>query len=306
MSILKTAAALFTLAICWTYSIVPAAAQKAPTDKKLEKTLLWKVTGKGIKPSYVFGTIHLIAEKDFFWSPAMDKALKKSKRLVMEIDMSQQLAMAGQMMALAPMKGGETLADVMSEEDYALVKTYFTEEAESAEAKMTFNLAQTWQPMLLQSLLYKDMIEGPIKMYEMELMAKAREQDMSFGGLETIGDQMSIFHDIPYKEQAEALVDMIKDIKSENTAATDFAKLIEGYKTQDIDAMIADMGEELEEMGSNQDALVTNRNKKWIPEIAKFSKTQPTFYAVGAGHLGGEEGVIRLLRKAGYKVTPVK
>ena len=279
--------------------------EKTPEEGKLEKSLLWKVSGNGIKPSYLFGTIHLIGESDFFWDKNMEKAFKKSKKLVMEIDMSQTMAMAFQMMQLAPMQGNQSLADLMSEENYAFVKKYFMEDSKSPEAKMTFGMAQTWQPMLLQSLLYTEMIEGPVKMYEMELTTMARKAEMAFGGLETVAEQMAVFNSIPYKEQAEALVEMIQNIKKGDSGANEFAKMVEKYKEQDVDGMLTAMQGELDEM-DNQEVMLDGRNKKWIPKIGEMSKEMSVFYAVGAGHLGGENGVIRLLRKEGYKVTAVK
>lgn len=306
MSMFKTLSIFLAVTVCWACSFAPASAQKeAPKDEKLEKSLLWKVTGKGIKPSYVFGTIHMIGADDFYWDKTMEKAFKKTKKIVMEMDMSQQMAMAMQMMKLAPMKGGETLKDLVSEEDYKIIETYFTEEATSPQAKMTFGMAQNWQPMLLQSLLYMEMIDGPVKAYEMELTSKAKEADMAFGGLETVADQMAVFNSIPYKKQAEGLLEMIQNLKKGDEAANEFAKMVTFYKAQDVDGMLESMQGDLEEMGS-QEAMLDNRNLKWIPQIIEISKETPTFYAVGAGHLGGEKGVIRLLRKEGFKVTAVK
>ena len=276
-----------------------------PQEDKLEKSLLWKISGNGIKPSYLFGTIHMISEADYFWDKNMDKAFKKSKKLVMEIDMSQTLVMAVQMMQLAPMKGDQTLKDLISEEDYEMVKKYFTEEVKSQEAKMTFGMGQNWQPMLLQSGLYMEMIDGPVKMYEMVLTGKARKADMAFGGLETVAEQMGVFNSIPYKVQAEELVKMVKNLKVGKGDENEFAMMVEKYKEQDVDGMLEAMQEDLDAMEA-KDALLDNRNKKWIPKIGEMSKEMSTFYAVGAGHLGGENGVIRLLRKAGYKVAAVK
>ncbi len=310
MSVFRILSAVFSVAFCWAMTLAPAQAQKAakvaPSTDKLESSLLWKVTGKGIKPSYLFGTIHIIGASDYLWTPTMEQALKKTKKLVTEIDMSQQMAMALEMMALAPMNDGEELKNLLSPEDYQLVKTYFMEESKSPEAKMTFGLAQTWQPMLLMSLLYPEMIDGPVKMYEMELTKMAKAEEMEFGGLETVKDQMAVFHTIPYKQQAETLVESVKDLQSgEGKMLADLNKMIERYKEQDVDGLLEAMGEELEEM-DNQEAMLDGRNEKWIPKIIATSKKTPTFYAVGAGHLGGEKGVIRLLRAAGYKVTPVK
>lgn len=309
MSVFKILSAVLSVAICWVIAAAPSSAQKTatpPAADQLEKSLLWKITGKGIKPSYLFGTIHIIGASDYLWTPTMDKALKKTKKLVTEIDMSKQLSMAMEMMQLAPMKDGKKLEDILSAEDYALVKTYFLEESKSPEAKMTFGLAQTWQPMLLMSLLYPEMIEGPVKMYEMELTKLAKAEEMEFGGLESVSDQMSIFHTIPYDQQAESLVESVKDLKSgDGKMIADLAKMTTHYKAQDVDGLLSAMDEEMDEMG-NQEAMLDNRNEKWIPQIIATSKKTPTFYAVGAGHLGGEKGVIRLLRAAGYKVTAVK
>ena len=307
MSIFKTFTAFLSVLICACAVNTATAQDAASTDAKLEKSLLWKVTGKGIKPSYIFGTIHMIAEKDFFWNKQMDRALKKTKKLVTEIDLSQQLIMAAKMLQLAPMQGNQTLKDLMSEEDYAVVQQYFTEESKSPQAEMMFGMAQNWQPMLLQSILYTDMIDGPVKMYEMELMEKARKADMSFDGLETVEDQMSAFNSIPYKKQAEMLVEMVKNLKEGKGGENEFAQMVEKYKEQDVDGMLEAMDGDLEEMGElSTDALLDDRNQKWIPQIIEMSAKTPTFYAVGAGHLGGENGVIRLLRKEGLNVTPVK
>ncbi|QHT66963.1 TraB/GumN family protein [Rhodocytophaga rosea] len=53
------------------------------------------------------------------------------------------------------------------------------------------------------------------------------------------------------------------------------------------------------------DIAVNERNRDWIPVIVKMIATQPTFIAMGAGHLGGDQGLIHLLRKQGYSVLPV-
>ena len=56
----------------------------------------------------------------------------------------------------------------------------------------------------------------------------------------------------------------------------------------------------------NSGMLLNNRNKNWISKIDKYVKQKPTFIAVGAAHLGGQNGVISLLKKQGFKVEPVR
>jgi hypothetical protein len=53
------------------------------------------------------------------------------------------------------------------------------------------------------------------------------------------------------------------------------------------------------------DLLLTNRNNNWVKQMQTIMPEKATLFAVGAGHLGGNEGVISLLRKAGYTVKPL-
>jgi uncharacterized protein YbaP (TraB family) len=131
---------------------------------------------------------------------------------------------------------------------------------------------------------------------------------MKFDGLETVEDQVNVFEKIPYADQAKALVELIKEIKKDsNSGKAEFKKLLDLYLAQDIDGMVVMSGEEFfGDLENGEAELLTNRNQKWIPKIKAMSKEKPTFYAVGAAHLGGPNGVIRLLMKEGYSLKPVK
>ena len=84
-------------------------------------------------------------------------------------------------------------------------------------------------------------------------------------------------------------------------------KMMKIYQNKDIEGMLKMMDDSDNKITSeNQDVLLNNRNKNWIPIMIKTMKDKPTFFGVGAGHLAGEEGVIKLLRKQGYKVEAVK
>ena len=131
---------------------------------------------------------------------------------------------------------------------------------------------------------------------------------MKFDGLETVEDQVNVFEKIPYADQAKALVELIKEIKKDaNSGKAEFKKLLDLYLAQDIDGMVVMSGEEFfGDLENGEAELLTNRNQKWITKIKTMSKEKPTFYAVGAAHLGGPNGVIRLLMKEGYSLKPIK
>ena len=78
------------------------------------------------------------------------------------------------------------------------------------------------------------------------------------------------------------------------------------YKSQDIEQMANMVTDDKEEgLGNYSDILLGDRNRNWIPLIIADANRQPTIFAVGAGHLGGKDGVIRLLKAQGYTLKPL-
>ena len=115
---------------------------------------------------------------------------------------------------------------------------------------------------------------------------------------------MKVFKDIPLEDQYADLIRMAEDNLEYDKNS--FAELLKVYESEDITALLDMMNDENNKtVSEHQDVLLENRNKNWISKIEAFAKEQPTFFGVGAGHLVGENGVIQLLREAGYSVTAV-
>ena len=124
---------------------------------------------------------------------------------------------------------------------------------------------------------------------------------MELKGLEKLQDQITVFDKIPYKAQSEMLLKMLLNVDS---AKIQFKEMLKVYNKKDINQLNI-LTTKDEDFGQYEDILLTNRNHNWIPVIGEEAKKRPTFFAFGAGHLGGETGVINLLRKAGFTVKPV-
>ena len=121
--------------------------------------------------------------------------------------------------------------------------------------------------------------------------------------METIEFQASIFDSIPYSQQARELLQAIDSSGKEDTVT---AKMLEVYRSQDLDAIEKLTMMEEGGLGSYMELFLYGRNKKWIPEMEKAMKNGTILFAVGAAHLPGNEGVINLLRKAGYTLRPMR
>jgi len=85
----------------------------------------------------------------------------------------------------------------------------------------------------------------------------------------------------------------------------EFERMVANYKAQNLTAL-QDEIEQSPDMKGQEEALLINRNKNWIPRMEGAMQGNSILFAVGAGHLGGDFGVIKLLRDKGYKLTPIK
>lgn len=268
-------------------------------EQKDDNTLLWMISGNGLKkPSFLFGTFHLLCKEDTHFSDQLKKALKESDAVYMEMDMDDPSIMLGSMLYMN-MQDGKKLEDLYTPEEYKRIQSYFSD-----TLKMPLMLLQRTKPYFLVALLYPKMMEcnSPVGV-ETELVKIAKEDKKEIRGLETMQFQASIFDSIPYEWQAKEL---LKNIDSFSVYKNEFDTMLRYYKDQQLDSLKMMIGKS--EFGSEKynDLLLNDRNKNWVKQLQEIMKDESVFVAVGAGHLVGDAGLIHLLRNEGYKVEPLE
>ncbi len=267
-------------------------------------TLLWKISGNGLeKPSYLFGTVHMICKDDAFLSTNLVNAIEKADRVYLELDMDNLFEMIGAINKMK-MNNDTTLADLLTPEEYKKAKEYF-------EAKVTmlpFSVLETYKPLVASSLIMESgMVCDDHVAMEQLVMEEAKKNGKRIEGLETVAYQMSIFDSIPYKMQAQVLIKGISSGDKESDGDKEFKELMKAYKDQDLKKLGELVSNNEDDMMMQyQDVLLTNRNINWVTKLKTLLQDKSLVIAVGAGHLPGDKGVINLLRKEGYKVTPVE
>jgi uncharacterized protein YbaP (TraB family) len=269
---------------------------KLPHNKD-NNTLLWEISGKGLKkPSYLFGTFHLLCKDDIHVTQNLQQAIKNADEVYFEMDLDDPANTLGAIFFMN-MKD-KSLKDLYTPAEYNKVATFFKD-----SLKMDILFFGKMKPMLLESLLYPRMM--PCKTpsgVEMELMSYAKKQKKEIKGFETIEFQSSVFDSIPYELQAKAL---LKDIDSAASAKLYFSKMMNIYISQNTDALTKIMADTSFSEGENDDLLLKNRNENWVKQLDTILKQKNIFIGVGAAHLLGDVGLIALLRKEGYTVTPL-
>jgi uncharacterized protein YbaP (TraB family) len=270
---------------------------------KENNTLLWKISGNGIaKPSYLFGTVHMICKEDAFLSNNLVNAIKDADRVYLELDMDNLFEMVGAMMKMK-MNNDTTLADLLTPEEYQKAKKYFEEKV----TMLPFSVLETYKPLVASSLLMESSMvcDAQVAMEQL-VMEEAKKNGKRIDGLETMAYQMSIFDSIPYKIQAQELLKSISSDNKEADGDKEFKELIKAYKDQDLKKLGEMISKTDQGMMQYEDVLLNNRNRNWVIKLKTLLKDKSLVIAVGAGHLPGDKGVINLLRKEGYTVTPVE
>jgi len=270
----------------------------------IQAQLLWKVSGNGLtKPSYLFGTHHLIEKnqiKDF------DKILNlagQADAVVGEMDMSNLLSLQLKMLNGVMMKD-TLLKDLMSQADYTLVDTEF---------KLLMNVGLdklgNMKPMMLSSMYtimtytkQANLTKQP-EAVDLLFQKRAQEENKQVIGLETIEQQLNIlFNSIPLKRQAEILV---QEVKEKDKGIEQLKKLNEAYLSGDLKTL-EDLNNEDHDMTAREKKImIDDRTSGWVKQLSALIPAKSCFVAVGCMHLVGPAGLIDLLKKAGYTVEGV-
>jgi uncharacterized protein len=260
--------------------------------------LLYQISGNGLTAaSYLYGTIHMLPKDQFELSNSLKRAFDASTTLAMEVDLNmsgaEKIALAQRVL----LPEGKTLKDFMTEQDYLQLKMYCLDSLQWSESK--FDRSSKLKPMFFSSILIQESLRN-MASYEMEFNKMAKKKHKNVMGLETIDFQLGLFDQLPMETQ----VDMLK--KDYNSDLQTFDTLLACYLQEDLDKLNVLMNAETAAYPEFNELLLVNRNKSWISPMGIQMQKESTFFAVGAGHLGGAQGVIALLREAGYTVTAIK
>jgi uncharacterized protein YbaP (TraB family) len=266
--------------------------------------LLWKVSGNGLqKPSYLFGTHHIADQTICDGIKGFNDAYNSVEHLYGEVDTDKMNGIGTQLKAMSRMKlpDGQTLSSLYTEEQLKVIDEFVT-----AVMGVGVKSFDNFKPVMLSSSLQ---VFIAMKLYpeydaakaiDSHMQTRAKKDKKVVKGLETIDFQLDLLYNEPIEKQAADLLEMAEKSKESEES---IIKLTELYRQQDLkglwDLMLEDT--EPEEM----EDLLFKRNRNWVAQMKEIMPSASAMFVVGAGHLPGEHGVIRLLENEGYKLEPV-
>lgn len=268
--------------------------------------LLWKITGNGLKHnSYLFGTHHLIPIQFLDSVPGLYPAFNSAKMVVSEVVLNNLDATpAIRKAALLP--DTITIRGLLNQAEYEFVNQELTN-----TLRMSLDNLNKMHPSLIS------------KLYELELYKKyehfdentqsdtyfqlvAAKKGIPIAGLETVEQQVKLLFPENIKKETQLLV---ASIRNKEMLIQEMREMNRLYREGNLDALevLANQSNKQWNVSEEENKkLIDDRNINWVKQLPDLIKNNSCFVAVGALHLPGNKGLIKLLKNEGYKVIPVK
>ena len=263
-----------------------------------KKSFLWKVQSK-TNSVYVLGSIHYLKKEMYPLDEKIEKAFEQSEILVVEADVANiKKEDIQKLMGNAFYTENDTLQKNVSAETYGLVKKKLEELGASLE------VANKYKPWFLGlNLVSLEALKlgfDPNYGIDRYFLEKAAERKKILE-LESLEYQFELFSALSKKDQESFLLYILKDIK---VLEKELDKLVKAWSAGDekgIELIMTKSIKEDKRLIPIYEKLVLERNKKMASKIEEYLKEKETFLViVGAGHLVGNQGIIRLLKEKGF------
>lgn len=264
--------------------------KKHKPSRDIERALLWRVDGPN-GPLFLFGTVHVGVDASDVEElpPEARSALEQSDVTVLEVDERKIADRHVRDMMMQP--AGQKLSDAIGEERVARLSELIAQPPRTVERM---------RPWVAESALVSSFAPDERAVdYWLRIHAQVLDHEIAY--LETVDEQLDALVRSSTAESLAAVVDQPEEARSATEA------LLAAYKAGDAEAIakVAFAPETLELAPQMYGAMFVERNARWVPKIESYLERGDVFVAVGAGHLVGDDSVVRMLEKRGHTVTRV-
>ncbi len=259
---------------------------------------MWEIKGpQQTKSSYIFGTMHLMDEAHFYFPKKLEKLVSTVDAVCLEIGDVQHTLINP---ALLMLKEGSFLTK-LSETQIDSLCSWAKIQLLMEKDQFIANFSKA-KPFLIYQLILQNELPDHLQSQEIKIeeILDTKKKKKSLG-LETIESQLALFDSIPIKSQVNLIMTELAELSK---VLTNFKLTQENYLLQDVDKIHEELMKDLQDPYFNL-KFIDERNAAWVKKIMRLTANQSVLFAVGAGHLGGENGLLNLLKKQGYSVKPI-
>ncbi len=276
------------------------------------QSLLWIIEGNGLKkPSYVYGSMHTICKKDFKWDPILDEVCDYTKQVYFELDTDNLFEYFRYKKLEKVADENYSLENLYSESEYALIEKYFKD-----SLHVNIDKKSNRSPLFLLSNYSGKSLKKFCRnrySYDQEFAHRYPTGRLLLAntgkifGLETALERDRIFSQLSFKRQSEILLNEVKDaydLSKYQSESKYYEEIVKLYFEMDIEK-IHDFSIQGSKYPDLDKVTLDDRNLLWLGKIPTIASQKSTLFVVGAAHLGGEQGLIKLLKQQGFTVRPL-
>lgn len=255
---------------------------------------VWKVTGVKGGTLYLGGSWHALRTIDYPLPPAYSRALDSSSRLALEVDPKAMRAADKSLTRASEYPKGDNLKKHVDPRTYAYLRKIFSLLGVSEDKFSRFH------PWFLALMLESPGQHGLKEELGVEEFLTKRAKSKPISGLETAQEHVQVFTGLSDRE-SEALL-LLAFIPAASDSP-DIGQMMKAWKRGDADMLTRVTLANFRDFPSLGQRILTARNRDWVPKIEGYLSSGQTYFVVaGAAHMGGNEGLVTMLRARGLKV----
>lgn len=256
---------------------------------------VWKVSGPKGGVLYLGGSIHALRSTDYPLPQAYNRAFDASERLVIEDDPNISPWRAQRFFKSAFYPKGESLKNHVDPRTYDYLKRFF---ALGHVPEETFARLRPWALIMALWSPRRYGLSAELGIEDF-LLRRARANAKPVSGLESFQEHMEVLSGMTDR-QAEAviLLTFIPDTGGDSRSRT-----VDAWRNGDADLLERLDRSQFADFPAFRERLIGARNRSWIPKIERDLQSGHVYFVVvGAGHIGGPNGLLVLLRSRGYVI----
>jgi uncharacterized protein YbaP (TraB family) len=241
------------------------------------------------------GSVHALQKSDYPLPAAYLRAFDASSRVAFEVDERALKESSESLVKMGKYRQGDSLKNHVDPRTYAYLRRLFGLMNVPEE---TFARCRPWLiVVLLQSSSARRALPEPG--VDDFLMKRAAKRSMPMVGLESVEEHARVYSGLSDRE-SEILL-LVTFIPSGSAGGQD--NLMKAWRRGDAEAIATMVQRDSVEFPAFNERLLGARNRAWIPKIENFLGSGHTYFVVvGAGHFGGNNGLLALLRAKGYQI----
>lgn len=277
------------------------------------RSIFWKIEKGEMEPSWLLGTMHMTDPAVTQLPAAAEKALNQSKTVVIEstetLDPAKAAAAMVQLQHLTFLGAGQSLQQILPVSLMAKLETQLTPRG------IPIQIASRMQPWVVATMLAIPVCEMQAKRSGLQILdhriaQHALDENKTLVGLESTEEQFSAIAGLPQTFHVNALKETLSmgSDQVENMIATMKRLYSKGHTAMIMPLMKTLSPRSFDGPGTAefQEALISKRNRLMAQRAEAAIESGGAFVAVGALHLPGQTGLVKLLRDRGYTVTAVQ